>query len=170
MTQEMTSGGMTMDRFKAIVEAYGADERRWPLGERAAALTFSIATVEAAAVLAEARALDLMLDEAPAPQVSSDLASRILEQAPRPDASPLDGAVTRAPSLIDRATGILNMLWPRTGMARPAGLLAASLMVGFLVGFNGATGSEVADTETDDVFAYVFGAPVDTEWDLGEIE
>lgn len=170
MTQEMTSGGMTMDRFKAIVEAYGADERRWPLGERAAALTFSAASVEAAAVLAEARALDLMLDEAPLPQPSIELTSRILEQAPRAAAAPLVGAATRPPTMIDRATGILNLLWPRTGMARPAGLLAASLMVGFLVGFNGATGSEVADSETEDVFAYVFGAPVDTDWDLGELE
>jgi len=53
---------VSADRFKAIVDAYGADPARWPDAERAAALRFLANDVRAKAWLDEARALDGLLD------------------------------------------------------------------------------------------------------------
>lgn len=70
---------MDKARFDAIIAAYGADPRRWPEDERAAALAFA-----AAADLRQARALDAMLDLAPRPSPPSDLlAARILANRKR---------------------------------------------------------------------------------------
>ncbi|WP_303830018.1 hypothetical protein [Asticcacaulis taihuensis] len=53
---------MRLERLKAIVEAYGAHAAHWPEAEREAALSCVEAHPEAAAWLAEARALDDMMD------------------------------------------------------------------------------------------------------------
>lgn len=53
---------MRLERLKAIIEAYGAHAARWPEAEREAVLDFLNANPEARAWLAEARALDDMLD------------------------------------------------------------------------------------------------------------
>lgn len=53
---------MTHERFARIIEAYGADPRRWPDAERAAARAFALAHPgEAQARLAAAAALDACL-------------------------------------------------------------------------------------------------------------
>jgi hypothetical protein len=49
---------MTGGRFEAILDAYGADPRRWPAAERAAALAFAAANPSAPALLAAAADLD----------------------------------------------------------------------------------------------------------------
>ncbi len=67
MTDSRIQSGASMQfsRFRAIVEAYGANPERWPRGERNAALAFREAEPEAAEpILAEARALDVLLNEA----------------------------------------------------------------------------------------------------------
>ncbi len=169
MTHELTSGGMKLDRFKAIIEAYGANAAHWPAAEREAAEAFAATSPDAIGLLAEARALDLLLDEAPLMEATSDLTSRILASVPRVGGmAPATAPQSRG--WADQLTGILNVLWPRHGLARPAGLLAATMMFGFLVGFSGAGGAAAADTEDSDVFAYVFGSPVDVEWDLGDLQ
>ena len=53
---------LSADRFKAIVDAYGADPAAWPDAERDAALRFLAADARAGAWLDEARALDDLLD------------------------------------------------------------------------------------------------------------
>lgn len=53
---------VSADRFKAIVDAYGADPVRWPDAERDAALRFAADDVRARAWLDAARALDGLLD------------------------------------------------------------------------------------------------------------
>ncbi len=53
---------MRLERLKAIIEAYGAHAARWPEAEREAALACLEAQPEAQAWLAEARALDGMMD------------------------------------------------------------------------------------------------------------
>lgn len=56
---------LTAARFARILEAYGAEPRRWPEAERAAALAFLDARPELAKpMLEEARALDALLDAA----------------------------------------------------------------------------------------------------------
>lgn len=53
---------VSADRFKAIVDAYGADPARWPDAERAAALQFVAGDSRARAWLDAARAVDDLLD------------------------------------------------------------------------------------------------------------
>ncbi len=54
---------LTENRFRDIIEAYGADARRWPQDEREAVLAFIHDHAGVAqALLDEARALDLWLD------------------------------------------------------------------------------------------------------------
>jgi len=73
---------MTAERFLPLVAAYGADRRRWPEGERAAAEAFAAAHPEAAGpALAEADALDALLQCSPAPRVSMELRDRVLAAA-----------------------------------------------------------------------------------------
>jgi hypothetical protein len=82
---------MDRERFEHLLDAYGADFRRWPSETRAAAAAFAAQDPEAAALLSEARSLDRVLDtarEAGAP--SPGLAARILAQAPRAAARAFD--------------------------------------------------------------------------------
>jgi hypothetical protein len=54
---------MTPERFRTIVDAYGADARRWPEAERAAAQAWASAhRIEADAIFAESAPLDAWLD------------------------------------------------------------------------------------------------------------
>ncbi|WP_293397106.1 hypothetical protein [Nevskia sp.] len=59
---------MSLERFAVIVDAYGADPRRWPAAERDAAQSFAAADARAAVLLAEALALDASLDALPIPE------------------------------------------------------------------------------------------------------
>ena len=73
---------MTAERFLALAAAYGADRRRWPEGDRAAAEAFASAHPDLARpVLAEADALDALLHGSPTPQVSTALRDRVLAAA-----------------------------------------------------------------------------------------
>ncbi|GAA0868702.1 hypothetical protein GCM10009116_06680 [Brevundimonas basaltis] len=73
---------MTAERFLALVAAYGADRRRWPEGERAAADAFAATRADISApALAEADAVDALLHRSPAPQVSAALRDRVLTAA-----------------------------------------------------------------------------------------
>ncbi len=73
---------MNAERFSQLVEAYGADARRWPVAEREAAEAFRLARPdETARLLAEADAVDALLDAAPRPVVSHALRERVLAAA-----------------------------------------------------------------------------------------
>lgn len=76
---------MTPERFARIVEAYGADPRRWPDGERAAARAYAQANPrEAQQWLAAAAALDAGLAADVADPPSRALQRRIVAQAQTP--------------------------------------------------------------------------------------
>ncbi|MGD9979845.1 MAG: hypothetical protein AB7H66_15515 [Hyphomonadaceae bacterium] len=123
---------MDRERFEHLLDAYGADFRRWPAETRAAAAAYAAQNADAAAPIAEARALDERLDAvraAPAP--SPALAARILAQAPR---------VARA---FDR----------RAVMA-----LAACAVFGLLLGYGGGLLAP-APLEDDAYFTMAFEAP-----------
>jgi hypothetical protein len=79
----MAPDDMTLDRFAALLDAYGADPARWPDAERAGAQALLDRSAEACARRDAAAALDALLDRAAAAQPSSALAARILAQAPR---------------------------------------------------------------------------------------
>ena len=73
---------MTSERFNALVSAYGADARRWPESERAAAQAFIAAAPDLArAALADADAIDALLHASSAPQVSSALRDKVIASA-----------------------------------------------------------------------------------------
>ncbi len=73
---------MDTNRFAELLDAYGADPRRWPAAERAAALALAQASTEARRLLEQAAATDALLAMPPGIVPSSDLASRIMAQLP----------------------------------------------------------------------------------------
>lgn len=76
---------MTFQRFAQIVEAYGADPRRWPGDERAAARAFAQAhPAQAQPCLAAAAALDAVLAADALEPVSRSLQRRIVASANAP--------------------------------------------------------------------------------------
>lgn len=69
---------MNIERFRTLVEAYGADPARWPEAERAAALLFAEQSAEAREALQEAAAFDRLLDTAESQAATRALEDRIL--------------------------------------------------------------------------------------------
>ncbi len=74
---------MKADRLHALAEAYGADLRRWPASERVFAESLIAADPSLKTVLAQAAALDALLDASAAPTPSTDLTARLLAAAPK---------------------------------------------------------------------------------------
>ncbi len=81
---------LDFDRFTAIVDAYGAEPRRWPEAERDAALALAASDPRAEACLDEARVMDAMLDlarDSLTPELEEDLHYRAMARfAPVPPA------------------------------------------------------------------------------------
>lgn len=74
---------MTPERFHQIVEAYGADPRRWPQQERAAAEAWAAAhRAEADALLADAAGIDAWLAADKVDPPHAALQQRIIGSAP----------------------------------------------------------------------------------------
>ncbi len=106
----------TIDRLRAVLDAYGAAPGRWPAAERTALQGLAAERAEARALVAEAAALDRALDEAGA-----------FEPSP--------AALAGALALPDAAgRGALRLLWPFGPLWQPALPLAASLLLGLAVG------------------------------------
>lgn len=74
---------MNIERFAQLAEAFGGDLRRWPASERIEAEAFLASDRGAAALLDDARTLDLMLDAWGQPQIAPALRDRVLSTAPR---------------------------------------------------------------------------------------
>jgi ferric-dicitrate binding protein FerR (iron transport regulator) len=103
---------MGLERFRAMVGAYGADPARWPTDERQAAETLRAVSAAANEALREAMAVDRALDRAAAMDVSRAVRARVVGSAPAP------------------------RRWRPAGSAwRPAAAFAAAAVLGFMVGF-----------------------------------
>jgi hypothetical protein len=75
---------MTPERFGALAQAYGADLQRWPVEERDAAMALAHAgSPRIAAMLAEAAALDKVLDRYQVAPANAALTRRVLATVPR---------------------------------------------------------------------------------------
>lgn len=72
---------MKRDRLIELADAHGADLRRWPDAERDAARALLDTDPAARDVLAQAAALDDLLDAAPRPMVSAELRDRVIVSA-----------------------------------------------------------------------------------------
>lgn len=131
----MTKKEETMDRerFAYLLDAYGADFRRWPAQARAQAAAFAAQDAEAAALIGEARKLDAVLDGArDEAGPSADLAARILAAAPRAQRPAFDRRAMLA--------------------------LAACAVFGVLIGYGGGLLAP-APAEDDSYFSMAFEAP-----------
>lgn len=115
---------MTAERFLALTAAYGADRRRWPDGERAAAEAFVAARDDLARpALAEADAIDALLHRSPTPQVSMALRDRVLAAA-----TSAGGKVGRTGRVwIDRLSLMFGAGW---AAAACAGVVAGVMLTG----------------------------------------
>jgi hypothetical protein len=124
---------MNIERLTAILDAYGADPLHWPEGERLAAQAFVARDRAAQVLVAEAEALDNLLDCAPSAMPSAALVERVLARAPR-----------------RRGLGAMwARLFPEQPAWRPAVGLAAALVMGF--GVQSAAADQLGIMSGEDV-------------------
>lgn len=122
---------MNPERFTAIVEAYGADPKRWPEAERAEAQAFA-QRPEAADVLAKASEIDALLD---AGDESTPVSLAFIRAAVSAAPSHLAFARTAANS----SAGSSPLSW------RPYAAMAACALLGLVLGFSGGRSALEAD-------------------------
>ncbi|MBW8755725.1 MAG: hypothetical protein JF595_16575 [Sphingomonadales bacterium] len=103
---------MDLNRFEALVAAYGATPSRWPEDERPAAEAFARSDPRATALLAEADAVDALLFAHRVAEPSRTLRAMVIEAAPRKR----------------RLTGRARLWWSGIGiaLAGASGMLAGS--------------------------------------------
>lgn len=122
-----------MNDLAQLLEAYGADQARWPAARRSSVEGVLASDPRARAMLAEAAAFDRLLDGAASvpPEREHALAQRIVAMA-QANAPPLD----RRPVVVafKRPAGRLTVDIHRAAVAS----LAASLLLGMFVGSSGA--------------------------------
>jgi hypothetical protein len=146
----MSHMSMTLAEFANLLDVYGGERTRWPAEARAAAAHLVSREVEARRLLAEAEALDRVLERAPRPAlaVEAALAERIVAAALRsPRMVKLEGgkaATAEASAQGAAVPPVADASAPRPQpqlRARPSsrtagavGFLAASLAIGVVIG------------------------------------
>ena len=134
----MSTEKMTLERLRAVIEAYGASAPRWPETERAAAAALLAESAEARALLAAATPLDELLDAVPAIRPTAAMRAAILAAAPR--GRPRRGEGWRG-GLIGELGG-----WRLAGA-----VLAASLVLGIVSGGWLSLGQTTTETSSPDL-------------------
>lgn len=120
---------MNIERLVEILDAYGGDPLRWPVGERLAAQGLAARDPRAAALVAEAEALDALFDAAPSEDPSAALVARVMARRPRPS--------------------LWREMFPNMGAWKPALGFAMALAVG--VGVSSAAADRLGLGTTEDV-------------------
>ncbi len=121
---------MNIARLQEILDAFGADPKRWPDGEREAALSLIAGSEEARQRQDGARRLDALLDAAAPVSLDLDAAAMVARIA---------GATANVRRFPGRKAGPFSVLW------RGAAGLAAAAVAGFVVGWFNLAGYS-ADT------------------------
>lgn len=129
---------MTRERVRTLLDAYGADTGRWPAADRQAAERVLAGDPVLAAELADALALDRLLDALPSPAPSPAL--RVALKG-IPDQATLGWA------------GRLAALWPFGTPWRPAAGLVAAAVLGIVVGI-ATPDPTTADSDVSGYFSY----------------
>lgn len=159
------SNEMTLQEFESLLDRHGPALDQWRPAQRRAANRLLAGSASARASHDQARALDRVLDAAPAGEVHSALTARILASAPdagaRHDRQHHHGTASGS-----GLRGLAAALWPGFGWMRPAALLTLSLAAGLYVGA-AYTAAPTADEGTD-LLAYIFESP--DQWETGEIQ
>ena len=153
MTNESANTRDEIEALQRLLEGHGADRSRWPARERLRFTSLLAESREARRVLAEAEALDALLDTAsePSPAEISALSARIAAAAGREPVRPAARvrSVQRNPLRADRPAQREIFNWPA------AALLAASLVIGVFAGsadfveMPGSAPTVVASLEND---------------------
>jgi len=117
-------------QFEALLDAYGAEPRRWPRDRREAAETLLARSSEARAMHAAAARLDGLIDTAGVEPAPAHLIGRVLAAAPQPSA---------------RGGWFGGLLRPAAGLAFAAVL---GLGLGGLVSPFGAGNGDLADADS----------------------
>jgi hypothetical protein len=131
---------MTLTEFERLLEVYGSDRTRWPVAARASAGQLVARVPLARRMLAETEALDRVLERAPMTSLAREaaLAERIVAAARRSPRMVAKSAGATPPpgSAVACEVGRPRWLTPRTAFGGAAGALAASLVVGVLIGLS----------------------------------
>ena len=139
---------MTLDEFKNLIDAYGADRNRWPDDRQGAAEQLLEASEPARELLAEAEALDRLLAQVTPVAVSPAFKERI---------AAIPGSTRQERRAGRRAGWRLGL---QTWVPRFAGMTAA-LALGFYIGTLDVVPVEeaffVAEAETVDLTDYFYG-------------
>ena len=124
---------MKLERFAAIIAAYGGAQARWPESERDAAAALLAASPEARAALAEAQRLDRLLDQVPKPAL--DLVPDMIAAR----------AIATSQATAGRRHTRRGFWW----FLPSASGLAAAAIAGFLVGWGEFDAPVTADASVD---------------------
>ena len=145
---------LDLDRFRTIVDAYGADPSKWPEAERDAALSFLGSASEAAPIVEQAAQLDTMLESVPLVEPSSEL-ERMVAAIPEKSRS----TSNRIEFETWRSMVSLTTLWKPT--------LAATLAIvlGIITGVATAEPMNISNGSTDweDFASLAFVTDLDQE-------
>lgn len=133
-----------INRFKAVLESYGADPERWPAEDRDVYLNFLDSEDPAVrACVLEAREIDLVLSHAPGMSVPEGAMDRVLAKVRAEQSGQVvDLGEVRARKAMPRRTFNLRRAVP-VGIA-----MAASLMLGVLAGLSELTATYIPGTGT----------------------
>lgn len=161
-----------------LIDAYGADPSRWPETERADAEALLEACGPDAealkALLADAGALDALLESAPRPAAATAAFMTRLEDIPSAAAkvgAGRPGGVSRLSAVRPRPAALPGWLFGRGMLAQAAGLAMAGAL-GVMLGLSGLArpdGSAAGTYEVLDASEYVLGDP-GLMRDLEEVE
>jgi hypothetical protein len=139
---DMSNSGMTISEFERLLDVYGGDRTRWPAEARAAAGQLVARDASARRIMAEAEALDRVLERAPLPSLAIEaaLAERILAAAQRsPRIVKMQAEKPVSTPQAEREAVNRVGVW-RQGLAFPqvarAAVLAASLVGGVFLGIS----------------------------------
>lgn len=132
-----------LDTLERVLATFGADRDRWPAAERLRLAPLIAESTEARRMMAEARALDRLLDKAPAVsrQRQDALAARIVMEIGDSDARSARGGEVISLGDRSRGGGTASSRVVRPPFGRPrrspvAALLAASLVGGLVLGWS----------------------------------
>lgn len=142
-----------LDALARLLDSHGGDGERWPAAERMRFATLLAQDERARRLVREAQALDALLDLAPTVAASRrrELQARLMNQVREGD-----GPAPATASVIDFAprgthrppSGVGLPMRARSGPLAAAALMAASLVLGVMVGASG-WGLTAADSRTE---------------------
>ncbi len=166
---------MDLIRLRQILDAYGGRPEHWPDAERDAVVEYLSQTEDTKTLVAEQIALEALLDEMPAGEVSaslneavlssaaehlSSIANKQIEAATRPDA-PLGWWSRFVQGSRGWLVDVDTMQWSGPTLAKSTPVLGSAAILGFLVAVYAPTGIDDGYMKTleDEIFVAAFSVP-----------